>query len=453
MMGRLDRSASLSCTVRLEELVPADHLLRRVDQRLDLTPVVAELRPYYASTGRPSIAPELMLRMLLIGYLYGIRSERRLVEEVRLNLAYRWFCGLALDKPVPDASTFSKNRHGRFRDAAVFRRVFERVVDLCVSAGHACGKAVSVDGSFVAANASPVRRVDGNDVPAAWREAPGAQSHAVQSYLADLDRAAGLVSEEQQDEAPFVPKHTSLTDPQAAWSRIKNVGCFGYKAHFLIDNAHGIILDAEGTDARLSLEIVAARVMLERQQGGRGIAPGLLAADESYGTGAFLAWLAGRGIEPMVPVLDRTHQTNGMFARDSFAYDAARDLYVCPSGHELRRGSYNARSRTNHYRARLSDCASCPLKPRCTTATVRKVERHWDEEVRERVRQLAGTPAFLAAARARRKVEARFAQMKHVAGLNRLRLRGIAGVREQVLLAAAALNLRSLVKLCPEQPA
>jgi len=147
-------------------------------------------------------------------------------------------------------------------------------------------------------------------------------------------------------------------------------------------------------------------------------------------------------------VLDRTHQTNGMFARDSFAYDAARDLYVCPSGHELRRGSYNARSRTNHYRARPGDCSSCALKPRCTTAAARKVERHWDEEVRERVRQLAGTPAFLAAARARRKVEARFAQMKHVAGLSRLRLRGIAGVREQVLLAATALNLRSLVKLC-----
>jgi len=179
MMGRLDRSASLSCTVRLEELVPADHLLRRVDQLLDLASVIAELKPYYASTGRPSIAPELMLRMLLIGYLYGIRSERRLVEEVRLNLAYRWFCGLALDKTVPDASTFSKNRHGRFRNAAVFRRVFERVVDLCVSAGHACGKAVSVDGSFVAANASPVRRVDGNDVPASWREAPNAQSDAV----------------------------------------------------------------------------------------------------------------------------------------------------------------------------------------------------------------------------------------------------------------------------------
>ena len=449
MMGQFSQSESLPCTVRLEDLMPVDHFLRRTDQFLDLTSVVAELRPYYASTGRPSIAPELMLRMLLVGYLYGLRSERRLVEEVRLNLAYRWFCGLALDKAVPDASTFSKNRHGRFRDAAVFRRVFERVVDLCVSAGHACGKALSVDGSFIAADASPVRRVDGNDVPASWRETPDAQPHAVQSYLADLDRAAGLVDAEQQDGGSFVPKHTSLTDPQAAWSRIKNVGCFGYKAHFLIDNAHGIILDAEGTDARLSLEIVAARAMLERQQVERGVAPGLLAADKSYGTGAFLAWLAKRGIEPMVPVLDRTYQTNGMFARDSFAYDAERDLYTCPSGHELRRGSYNARARTDHYRARPADCSSCVLKPRCTTAAARKVERHWDEEVRERVRQLSGTPPFVAASRARRKVEARFAQMKHLAGLSRLRLRGTAGAREQVLLAAAALNLRSLVKLCP----
>lgn len=317
--------------MRLDELMPADHLLHHVDQLLDLAPLVAELRPYYASTGRPSIDPELMLRMLLVGYLYGVRSERRLVEEVRLNLAYRWFCGLALDAAVPHASMFSKNRHGRFRNAAVFRRVFERVVDLCLAAGHAPGQAVSVDGSFIVADASPMRRVDGNSVLFSWREAPDVQPHPVQAYFADLDTAAGLDAaglayEEQRDVPAFVPKHTSLTDPRAAWSRVKNVGCFAYKAHFLIDNAHGVILDAEGTDARLSHEIVAARSMLEHQRVERGITPGLLAADKSYGTGAFLAWLAGRGVEPMVPVLDRTHQTNGLFARDSFAYDPARSL-------------------------------------------------------------------------------------------------------------------------------
>lgn len=248
MMGRLERSEPLFCAARLEGLVPADHLLQRIDLELDLGLLVDELRPHYAATGRPSIDPELTLRMLLVGYLYGIRSERRLVEEVRLNLAYRWFCGLALDGAVPDASTFLKNRHGRFRRADVFRRAFELVVERCVAAGLATGEALSVGGSFLRADASPTRRVDGAAVPAAWGEAPGEQPRPVREYLAALDATAGLPAEPEA----FVPKHTSLTDPQAAWSRADNLGQFGYKAHSLLDNARGITLDVEGTEARLS---------------------------------------------------------------------------------------------------------------------------------------------------------------------------------------------------------
>lgn len=452
MMGRLDRSEPLFYVVKLVELVPPDHLLRRVDRLLNFGPLVEELRPYYASVGRPSIDPELMLRMLLVGYLYGIGSERRLVEEVQLNLAYRWFCGLALDASVPDASTFSKNRHGRFHEADVFRRVFESVVDLCRKAGLADGDALSVDGSFIAADASASagRRTPGSEPPADWATTPDAQRRCVRAYLEGLDTEAGFSEAEPlAKELAFVPKYLSVTDPQAAWSRVRNIGRFGYKAHFLIDNAHAIIVDAEGTDSRLSNEIVAARRMVERQRTDGHPGPALLAADKSYGTGSFLGWLNRQGIEPMIPVLDRTQQTDGKFGRDQFTFDPERDLFICPAGHELTRRGQDVAGQGARYRASARDCSACALKPQCTNAKARKLERHPDEDVRERVRSLSSTPAFAVAARARRKVEARFAHMKHVTGLEKLRLRGLSGAKEQVLLAAAALNLRSLAKHCP----
>jgi transposase len=135
MMGRQVGEAQLFYTFSVDRHVPADHLLRRVDAVLDLSFIRTSLADYYSRTGRSSIDPELMIRMLLVGYLYGIRSETRICEEVHLNLAYRWFCRLGLDADVPERSTFSKNRHGRFREGDLFRRLFEEVVRRCVAAG------------------------------------------------------------------------------------------------------------------------------------------------------------------------------------------------------------------------------------------------------------------------------------------------------------------------------
>ena len=150
MMGRQEhRQGHLFYQFDLEAMVPADHLLRGIAHFLDLSGLRRHLAPFYSHTGRPSIDPELMIRMLVIGYAYGIRSERRLCEEVKLNLAYRWFCGLSIEDAIPDHSSFSKNRHGRFRDSDAFRQVFETVVDRAIRAGLVGGEGFAVDASSV----------------------------------------------------------------------------------------------------------------------------------------------------------------------------------------------------------------------------------------------------------------------------------------------------------------
>src|SRR5215216_7043430 len=186
MMGeRRVTQEALFYEFSLERHVPADHLLRAIDRVVDLSGLRAHLRPFYSELGRPSIDPELMLRMLIVGYCFGIRSERRLCNEVHLNLAYRWFCRLGLDGDVPDHSTFSKNRHGRFRDSDLLRRLFETILQRCIDEGLVGGEGFAVDASLIQADASDRTRIEG-----AAGLPPNAIGRAVEEYLAVLDDAA-----------------------------------------------------------------------------------------------------------------------------------------------------------------------------------------------------------------------------------------------------------------------
>src|SRR5262252_8047356 len=187
MMGERSGQERLFYEIRLDEWVPVDHLLRRIDAVLGLSGLRHQLAPFYSHTGRPSVDPELMMRMLLVGYCYGIRSERRLCEETHLNLAYRWFCRLGLEGTVPDHSTFSKNRHGRFRESALFRRMFEEVVAHCMQAGLVGGEGFAIDASVIEADASRGRKVAGKLTT--WPETEKI-TRPVQEYLAALDQAA-----------------------------------------------------------------------------------------------------------------------------------------------------------------------------------------------------------------------------------------------------------------------
>lgn len=443
MMGRVQEQGQLFFQFRLDEHVPEDHFLRQVDRFLDFKPLRADLAPLYSRIGRPSIDPELMIRMLLIGYLYGIRSETRLCEEVHLNLAYRWFCRLGLEGQVPERSTFSKNRHGRFAGGDMLRRVFEMVVSICADNGLVGGTGALVDGSTVHADANRDRRDTPDAIQAAWDEMETI-TRPVQAYLDDLEAAAAHPPDGPKHKPP---KYISETDPQAAWSLKDGPGRFSYEVNYLADDLHAIIVDVAATPARLSQEIVAAKEMLDRKNA--GFDPNSIAADKSYGTGPFLSWLLSREITPYIPVLDRKGQTDGKLTRDAFVYDADRDVFICPQGHDLPLRRVNEETRVKRYKATASQCGNCPLHGQCTDAPSRTVTRLMDEEARQIVRDLADTEAFQTARARRKKIEMLFAHLKRWLKLTRLRLRGLTGANEEFLLAATAQNLKRLVKLVP----
>jgi len=438
MMGKRVLAEPLFYTFRLEDHVPADYPLRAVDMLLDTAFIRRVMAPHYSAIGRPSIDPELMIRMLLVGTLNGVRSERKLCAEVHLNLGYRWFCRLGLDGAVPDHSTFSKNRHSRFRDAGVFRTVFEEVVRRCAEAGLVPGDEAAADGSQVEACASRHKRLPGRSTPDAWEEDRAAQTRPVREYLAALAAAAPPQPDEPQNDAP---KHLSPSDPAAAWSNKHGTGVFAYETNLLVDTAHGVIVDVDATPARLSQEIVAAKVMLERAEEAFGFRPNCLGADKSYGTGPFLTWLLARGTAPHIPVLDRTAQTDGMFTRESFNYEEADDVWRCPADHDLVYRGLERKTGMKRYSARPADCRRCPLKAQCTSGAARTLSISIHEPARQEAKALAETEAFKVSRRRRQKVEMLFAHLKQQLGIRRLRLRGLQGAAEEFNLAAAVQNL------------
>jgi transposase len=460
MMGRREGGqGQFFYSFDLDEVVPPDHLARQIDAVLDLSWVHKELAPYYSHTGRPSIDPVLMIRMLIVGYVFAIRSERRLCSEVQVNLAYRWFCKLGIEDRIPDHSVFCRARHERFRESDALRRVFEGVVARCIVAGLVGGEAFSVDASLIKADVDKNKRSPG-DQPIAWPKTEKA-SRAVREYLATLD--AARIEEENGggDDGGSSgggrrkpPKEVSLTDPQAAWVAKKGMNpFFAYDANYLIDNKVGIILDAEGTRANRIEEIAVTQTMVDRVARRFDLRPERLAGDTVYGAVRLLKWLVDREITPHIPVWDKSARPDGTFSRADFVFDRERNIYICPGGSVLTSTGNVDQGHILYYKASKNDCSICSLKSKCTTGDVRKVTRDVNEYVRERVRALANTEAFEQSRRERKKVEMRFAHMKRILRLDRLRLRGLSGTRDEVLLTATAQNLRRLVKfLCRAPP-
>ena len=441
-VGRQDR---LFYEFDLEDMVPADHLLRRIDAVLDLRWLRVELAPYYSHTGCPSIDPELMIRMLLIGYCYSIRSERRLCQEVEMNLAYRWFCRLGLEDRVPDHSTFSVNRHGRFRDSDILRQVFENAVRGCMAAGLVGGEGFAVDASVIEADASRFKRIEGAEID--WTDAQRAR-RPIREYL------TALAGENAPTNPHRKPKALSPTDPAAAWTtRGRHKVMFGYSLNYPIDTKNAVIVDVEATPTRISKEVNATETMVARTQERFDLKPDNIAGDVAYGTGEMLGWLVEREIDPHIPVWDKARRDDGILSREDFAYDKERDVYVCPQGKTLKTTGRRHGGKTLLYRSSKYDCDSCPLKPRCCPTTPsRKVPRDINEAARDHTRSLMGTEAYAQSGRARKKIETLFGDAKRNLGLTRLRLRGLTGAGDEFLLAATVQNLRRLAKLAAIPP-
>jgi transposase len=444
MMGQHSRSEALFYYFRLEDQVPETHLLRLIDKHISLAFVREKLKESYSDTGRPSIDPELLLRILLMGYLYGITSERKLIEELRMHLAWRWFTGLGFDREIPHHSTFSKNRHGRFQESKVFEQLFEEIVARCLEAGLVQGDNLSVDGSFVEANASKASRIPREQLADAAKV-----NRNVRQYLNELE-------EQNPTEEPVHEQdQVSTTDPDSTYATKGGTPArLGYYDNYLVDNQSCVIVGVQGTAARMSQETVAAQDMIARFAKWQGREPASVVADATYGNGDFLQWLMERGITPYMRTRDSAlRKNNPGYGPERFTYLPENNRYLCPAGEQLNYVGLNVRNRAHAYIGSAKRCGACSQKAQCTSGRYKYLAIHIHESARQRARELVTTPEFFKAQRQRKKVEALFAELKNQVGLRRLRLRRMKFVREQFFLAAAAQNIKRLVRFLSQPPA
>jgi hypothetical protein len=270
-----------------------------------------------------------MIRMLIVGYVFAIRSERALCREVQVNFAYRWFCGLSIEDKIPDHSAFSRARHERFGECDVFRRVFERIVEACIAAGLVGGEGFAVDASLIVADANKQRSIPGSE----WQKThdPKTANRAVKEYLATLDDVAfGAASE-------VTPKFVSPSDPAAQWTgAMRGPAFFAYADNYLVDVKFGVIVDVEASRAIRQAEVGAAKTMITRTEERFGLKPERLAADSAYGSAATLNWIVKeKKIAPHIPVIDKSKREDGTFSRDRFLFDKEHNVYICPAGRTL----------------------------------------------------------------------------------------------------------------------
>ena len=455
MMGQNGGNQNrLFYSFNLDDHVPASHLLRGINQFFDLADLRAYLAPFYSHTGRPSIDPELMIRMLIVGYCFGIRSERRLCEEVHLNLAYRWFCRLGIEDAVPEHSTFSKNRHGRFRESDAFRHVFETVLQRCMNEGLVGGEGFAIDASVIKADAARAGGIPGAAIDHRAL-GPAQASRAVSEYLEGI---------EAEGRPQTMRKNISITDPAAEWTCAPGgPAFFAYSTNYLVDVRAGVIVDVEATSAHRIKEVDATRTMIDRVERRFAIKPTRLIGDMAYGTADLLAWMINdKAIEPHVPVWGTTKRAEKVLPNSDFTWHLEADEYRCPEGHALRSNwrpfknarTYITKADTIIYRSSQLDCATCPIKARCCPNTlIRKITRSVHEPARDVARAVAKTRLYKQSRKDRKKVEMLFAHLKRIMKLDRLRLRGPSGAHDEFLLAATAQNLRRMAKrLCPSPP-
>jgi transposase len=453
MLGpKQEAQGALFYEFSIDNHVPQDHLLRSIDRFVDLSSIRPHLAESYSHTGRPSIDPELLIRMLLVGYCLGFRSERRLCEKVHLNLAYRWFCRLDLTDPVPNHSTFSKNHHGRFRDSDLLRHLFETTVARCIADGLVSGQRFAADASLIEADANKQNstpKVDWDTGAIKPEDAP----RAVREYLDVLDDAAfGAASEVE-------PKFTSHSDPASQWAAArKGPAFFAYSTNYLIDTDHAVIVDVEATRSIRQAEVGSVRTMLGRVKDTFDLDPERIIADTAYGSGPMLGWLVDRKIAPHIPVIDKAGRTDGTWSRADFEWDPENDQYVCPEGQSLKqfRRNYSDPNRgpdgkgVAKYRALKLTCQACPSKAKCCpNADFRSITREEHEDARQVARDISKTKQYAISMRLWKKVEMLCAHLKCILGLGRLRLRGPCGANDEFLLAATAQNLRKLAKIFP----
>lgn len=437
-------------TVLIDSLVPQDHLLRKIDKYIDFSFINELCRPYYCTdNGRPSVEPETMFRMLFVGYLYGVRSERRLVEEVNVNVAYRWFLGYNLEDKIPDASVIWQNRRRRFKGTDVPQRIFDEIVMQAIGHGLVDGKVLYTDSTHLKANANKKKFVEKQ------------VEKSTKSYLSDLDKAVDedrqahgkkSLKKKDDDDEPGPPEMKTIkeskTDPDSGvlHREGKPVGFF-YLDHRTVDGKVNIITDTYVTPGNVNDDTPYID-RLRTQKEKFGFAVEAVGLDAGYNTVYTCRDIALMHIQAAMGYR-RGVQAKGKYGKYKFKYDTQTEIYTCPQGYPL---TYKTTTREGYqiYRAPKEACAQCPKRAECLTdkQVVREIRRHVWEGYKDEAWRFTHTDAGgRIYARRKETIERSFADSKELHGLRYCRLRGIDGVREQCLLTAAAQNIKKIATL------
>jgi transposase len=485
MMGKKIRNfVALPTNLSLEELVPKDNFYRRLDRKLDLSFVRDLVKECYACSGRPSIDPVVFFRLQLVMFFEDIRSERQLMEVAADRLSIRWFLGYDLHEPLPDHSSLTRirERYG----LEIFRRFFERIVELCVEAGLVWGKELYFDATKVEANASldsmrsrslmehGLEKHLAGIFPE--QEQPQEGANRLQSTAvgpADQEEGQAL-SEANARQHRWITKagrqqrevvrwgyrrmadlRVSTTDPDASPMQHKNKGTsrLGYRTHYVVDGGKArVIMDVLVTPAEVTENLPMLELLFRSCFRWR-LHPRSVTADAAYGTTENIAAIEKAGIRAYMVLVDHEKRTS-LFGRDAFTYDAEKDLYTCPQGEFLRRRGYDHRERSIRYAARASACNACHLKARCTKSEHgRWIRRSFEEEYLERARGYRDTEPYRKAIRKRAVwVEPLFGEAKDWHGSRRFRLRTLEKVNAEALLIAAGQNIKRLLTFWSKGP-
>lgn len=434
MMGRQDNQIQIMI-LDISMMIPENHLLRRIKNCVNFDFIYEKAAPYYSNIGRKSIDPVVMMKMLLIGYLYGIKSERRLEEEVSLNLAYRWFCDMDLMQKVPDHSTFSQNRRRRFKNSAIFREIFNEIVLRCIELGIVSGETGVADGSFLPSNVSWESRY----------EAAETVRHSTIKYMDELEEELASMPGYVRPESVEIEKKCvkSHTDPDCGYIHQPKKKGLGYLTEMTVDAKHGIITGVDCYPANKRESDIILRHLKDQVCGHEEFA-----LDGGYDIGAVHRGMELLGVSGYTAI--RKYQNNAM--KKGFCYDERNDRFICKQGKYLgfRKLVYK-KSTQNYYRLYSrpnKECKNCTYFSSCATdhGTVRiNASAYYPSFYRNG--QKAGGKDYLRLMRLRKIwAEGTFAVLKREHKLNRIQKRGLQKATEECLLSATALNLKRLVK-------
>lgn len=438
MMGRQSRQIGMQI-IDIEMMIPQGHLLKKIDKVMDFDFIYEELAPYYPANGRPSVDPVSMFKMLLVGYLYGIKSERRLVEEIELNIAYRWFCGFELWDTIPDHSTFSKTRTRKWQQSGLFQKVFGKIVQECIESGLVDGKAMVADGSYLPANVSRE----------SWTDVEIEVVQSMQSYLDRLDEELAEQPGYKKPPVKTVKKSRTIstTDSDCGYINHGNKQGIGYLMEATVDCKHGIMTGIDVFPANWK-ESLLVLIHLEHQIQ-EGVPMDRIALDRGYDTGAVHRGLELLGITGYIPAIQFSNSPE----KYGFYYAQQEDAFVCPQGKLLTYHRLYCNKSTGKYlrsyQAEEQDCQSCPRRTGCLdkVSMRRRILASSCYPAFFRGHARVGTPEYLSMMRLRKIwAEGSFSVMKREHCLSKIRKRGISAAIEECLLSAMVLNLKRMVK-------